>query len=352
MDVRLSPEQAALRHAATQVVDRLGVHGVAALDDHERAAKLDAAVAASGWRELRTATDDGTPWASAVEVALVAEELGRGLADAAFLGATLAAELRRRSGAPAAGGSETAVLRADLGELATDEGGHVPAGVLALDASSADAGLVLVGGAEGWIIGTVALDPPARAPSAGGVDLTRPVAPVRVAGTVTAVDGQTRPLGSDDVAAWQSLGLAVTSADLVGVMRGALALTTEYARQRRQYGTAIGSFQAVQHLLADAFVAMEGSRSITLHAAWAVDALPASEALAAASAAKAYCARAARMVCETAIQVHGGIGNTWECLAHVFLRRALLSSDVLGGIGPNLTRVLEARNIGVDDGLR
>ena len=102
MDVRLSPEQVALRHAATQVVDRLGVHGVAALDDHERAAKLDAAVAATGWRELRTATDDGTPWASAVEVALVAEELGRGLADASFLGATLAAELRRRTGAPTA----------------------------------------------------------------------------------------------------------------------------------------------------------------------------------------------------------------------------------------------------------
>ena len=135
-------------------------------------------------------------------------------------------------------------------------------------------------------------------------------------------------------------------------MRGALDLATDYARERRQYGAAIGSFQAVQHLLADALVAMEGSRSIALHAAWAVDALPAPEALAAASAAKAYCARAARSVCETAIQVHGGIGNTWECLAHVFLRRALLSSDVLGGVGPNLTRVLAARAIGADDGLR
>ena len=351
MDVRLSPEQVALRDAAAQVVDRLGVHGVAELDDRERAAKLDAAVAASGWRELRTATDDGTPWASAVEVALVAEELGRGLADAAFVGATLAAELRRRAGAPAAGGAETVALRADLGELATDEGGRVPAGALALDAGTAAAALVGIGGADGWTIGAVALDPPARR-STSGVDLTRPVASVAAPGTVAAIDGQASQLGSDDVAAWQSLGLAVTSADLVGVMRGALDLTTDYARARRQYGAAIGSFQAVQHLLADAFVAMEGSRSIALHAAWAVDALPAAEALAAASAAKAYCARAARTVCETAIQVHGGIGNTWDCLAHVFLRRALLSSDVLGGVGPNLARVLAARNIGVDDGLR
>ncbi len=352
MDVRLSPEQVALRDAAAQVVDRLGVDSVVELDDRERAAKLDAAVTASGWRELRTATDEGTPWASAVEVALVAEELGRGLADATFVGATLAAELRRRAGAPAAAGAETVALRADLEELATDEAGHVPPGALALDAGSAAAALVGIGGAHGWTIGAVALHPPSRAPSTGGLDLTRPVVALDAPGSVTAIDGQARQLGSDDVASWHSLGLAMTSADLVGVMRGALDLTTNYARTRRQYGASIGSFQAVQHLLADAFVAMEGSRSIALHAAWAVDALPATEALAAASASKAYCARAGRSVCETAIQVHGGIGNTWDCLAHVFLRRALLSSDVLGGVGPNLARVLAARNIGVVDGLR
>jgi len=352
MDVRLSPEQVALRHAAAQVVDRLGVHGVAALDDRERAGKLDAAVHASGWRELRTAMDDRTPWASAVEVALVAEELGRGLADAAFVGATLAAELRRRAGAPAAGGAETVALRADLRGLATVEGGHVPPGALALDAGTAAAALVGMGGADGWTIGVVALEPPVPAASTSGVDLTRPVASVEAPGTVAAIDGQAHSLSSEDMAAWQSLGLAMTSADLIGVMRGALDLTTDYARSRRQYGAPIGSFQAVQHLLADAFVAMEGSRSIALHAAWAVDALPAADALAAASASKAYCARAARTACETAIQVHGGIGNTWDCLAHVFLRRALLSSDVLGGIGPSLERVLAGRNIGVDDGLR
>ena len=105
-------------------------------------------------------------------------------------------------------------------------------------------------------------------------------------------------------------------------------------RPRRQYGRSIGSFQAVQHLLADAHVLTEGSRSVTLHAAWAVDALPAGRrAGRRRGLAKAYCARAARTVCETAIQVHGGIGNTWECLAHVYLRRALLSSELLGGAG-------------------
>ena len=166
------------------------------------------------------------------------------------------------------------------------------------------------------------------------------------------VPGQARALDAEDLVRWQSLGLAIACADLVGTMRGALALATDYARNRKQYGASIGSFQAVQHLLADGLVATEGSRSIALHAAWAVDALAPDDALAAASAAKAYCARAARAVCETSIQVHGGIGNTWECLAHVFLRRALCSIDVLGGVGENLQRVLAARDIGGDDGLR
>jgi hypothetical protein len=348
MDVRLSPDQVALRDAAIQVVDRLGVHGVAALDDEERATKLDAAVDASGWRELRTVSEDGsTPWASAVEVAVVAEELGRGLADVPFLGATLAAELRRLAGAPPATEPETVALRHDLAERAPIADGRVRAGALAPDALVAASALVPVCSDNGCLIATVGLEPPERS-----VDLTRPLAQVRSPGTAHLVEGQTRPLEPDDLSAWYSLGLAATSADLVGVMRGALDLTTDYARTRRQYGAAIGSFQAVQHLLADALVAMEGSRSIALHAAWAVDALPGPDALAAASAAKAYCARAARSVCETAIQVHGGIGNTWDCLAHVFLRRALLSTDVFGGVGPNLDRVLAARGIGDDDGLR
>ena len=135
-------------------------------------------------------------------------------------------------------------------------------------------------------------------------------------------------------------------------MRGAVDLARAYALQRHQYGAAIGSFQAVQHMLADAFVLTEGSRSVTLHAAWAVDALPARDALAAGAVAKAYCARAARDVCETSIQVHGGIGNTWECLAHVFLRRALLSADVCGDAPASLARVLAHHGIGGSDGLR
>ena len=158
MDVRLSPEQQALRDSAAQVVDRLGPRAVGELDDPERAAKLDAAVAASGWRELRTATDDGAPWASGVEVALVAEELGRGLADAPFLGPTLAAELRRLAGAPAGAGARDRRPRTrPVGARPAGPTARRPGGCVAVDAPRRDAALVLVPAAGGHTLGHVAL---------------------------------------------------------------------------------------------------------------------------------------------------------------------------------------------------
>jgi alkylation response protein AidB-like acyl-CoA dehydrogenase len=335
MDVRLSAEQVALRDAAASVADRLGPRAVADLDDAERSAKLDAAVAESGWRELRASGEDGLPWASAVEVALVAEELARGCADTALLGPVLAAELRRLSGAPEALGRETVALTPDLGALSAAVGPAV-----AVDAFGECTALALRSRPDGRY-DLVAVPAPERGV---GTDLTRPTAAIDIS-DARPVEGA----GSFDAAAldrWTALALAVTAADLMGVMRGAIDLTVGYAKERRQYGTPIAGFQAVQHLLADTLVHLEGTRSATLHAAWAVDALAPADALAAAASAKAYAARAALAVCETAIQVHGGIGNTWECLAHAHLRRALLSTDVAGGIGPNLDRVLRHAGIG------
>jgi alkylation response protein AidB-like acyl-CoA dehydrogenase len=176
----------------------------------------------------------------------------------------------------------------------------------------------------------------------GGSDLTRAVHEVAPGTAVTLVEGA-GALTADDITAWTALGLALTSADLVGVMRGVLDVTVEYAGQRNQFGVPVGSFQAVQHLLADARCLMEGSFSVALHASWAVDNLAPAEACAAGRVAKAYCARAARTVCETAVQVHGGIGNTWECVVHVFLRRALLSSEWFGDDGEQLRHLQRER---------
>jgi alkylation response protein AidB-like acyl-CoA dehydrogenase len=340
MDVRLSDEQVALRDAVAQVAGRLGPETVAGLDDAARVARLDDAVHASGWRELRVPEEGGEPLASGVEVCLVAEELARKLADISLLGPTLAAELRRRAGAPDATERETIVLGGDLTSLAVADEGRLPTGAAAIDAQGASYALALRRAEDAYALVRVSLPAPDV-----DVDLTRLI--VRLGGaTVSELEAQRAVIDDEALTAWLSLALAIVCADLVGTMRGDIELARDYAQQREQYGKHIGSFQAVQHLLADAHVSMEGSRSVALHAAWAADALEPAEALLAASVAKAYCARAARLVGETSIQVHGGIGNTWECLAHVYLRRALLSSDLFGGVDASLTRVLVGNGIG------
>jgi alkylation response protein AidB-like acyl-CoA dehydrogenase len=334
LDVRLSPEQTALRDSVRRVVADLGARAVGELDDEPRRDALDRAATAAGWRELRSAADPaGGPWASGVEVGLVAEALAAGAADVAFIGPTLAAELRRRAGAPSGSRTETILLTGDLSRLALE---GEPA--VAFDAHGASSALALAPHEGGWALTTTAID---RVGSR--VDLTR--ASGTPTGATSRVPGQRRLLDADDLARVRVLGLAAATADLLGTMDGAVRLAVGHATERRQYGRAVGSFQAVQHLLADAHALTEGARSAAVHAWWAVDSLPVAEAVAAASAAKAYTARSARSVCETAIQVHGGIGNTWECMAHVYLRRALTSIDLFGGIHAGLLAVLAHHGI-------
>ncbi len=287
MDVRLTVEQQQLRDAAAKLADDLGPGSVADLADSSRITRLDRQIDTTGWRSLRS---DG---ASGVEVAIVAEEFGRGLIDAPFLGPVLADDLARHvGGAP---------------------GSTIALDVRAIDARGFQRALRL----DGTTVSTVDLGDAGTA-----VDLTRSHA--QITGSPLALG----ELDSDAAQRWLALALATTSADLVGTARGAHTLACDYAKLREQYGKSIGSYQAVAHLLAESLALIEGSISILRHAAWAVDELSPAGAIRAGRFAKVYCARAARTVCETAIQVHGGIGNTWECLAHVFLRRALTSTQL------------------------
>jgi hypothetical protein len=288
MDVRLTAEQQQLRDAAAKLADDLGPGSVQDLADAERIARLDKQIQLAGWRSLRS--DE----ASGVEVAIVAEEFGRGLVDAPFLGPVLADDLARRVGDD---GSRSTV--AVNGHVVEARGYRRALTLDGTTVSAADVGAVR-----------------------DAVDLTRAMAGL---GESAAALGD---LDSDATRRWLALALATTSADLVGAARGAHTLACEYAKIREQYGKPIGSYQAVAHLLAESLALIEGSVSILRHAAWAVDELDPAEAVRAGRFAKVYCARAARTVCETAIQVHGGIGNTWECLAHVFLRRALTSTQL------------------------
>ena len=287
MDARLSTEQRELRDAAARLAGDLGPGSVRDLADADRIARLEKAVAATGWRALRS---DG---ASGVEVALVAEEFARGLVDVPFLGPVLAGDLR-----PGAAGD-------------------AQPWTISVRSEAIDARIQRVLAVRDGQILTARTG--AELP---GADRTRVsaevIGPLEVAGQ----------LSGEHAGRWLALALAVTSADMLGAARGAQALACEYARIRAQYGKTIGSYQAVAHPLAEGLALIEGSVSVLRHAAWAVDALAPPEAVRAAQIAKVYCARAALTICETSVQVHGGIGNTWECLAHVYLRRVLASAEL------------------------
>ena len=288
MDVRLTSEQQQLRDAAAKMADDLGPGAVQDLDEPGRIARLDKQIEMTGWRALRS---DG---ASGVEVAIVAEEFGRRLVDAPFLGPVLADDLARYVDADARGATVAADDRV-------------------IDARGARRALSLSGGR------ILAADVDAVRT---GADLTR--AEADMVGSPTTLG----EVSSDVAARWLALALVTTSADLVGIARGAHGVACDYAKMREQYGKTIGSYQAVAHLLAESLALIEGSVSVSRHAAWAVDELEPAEAIRAAQVAKVYCARATRTVWETAVQVHGGIGNTWECLVHVYLRRALTSTEL------------------------
>jgi alkylation response protein AidB-like acyl-CoA dehydrogenase len=118
-------------------------------------------------------------------------------------------------------------------------------------------------------------------------------------------------------------------AEMVGGMQRLLEITVEYAKTRKQFGRPIGGYQAVQHQCADMLVYTESSRSAAYFAAYAVnEGLP--EAAAAVSVAKAYASDAYREVGNRAIQVHGGMGFTWENDCHLYYRRAKASEIALG----------------------
>jgi alkylation response protein AidB-like acyl-CoA dehydrogenase len=346
MDTRATPEQAELRRTARRLARELGPRNVADLADRPRSARLAAAVRDAGWLELRRDGGEGDPLASGVEAAIIADALGEAVADVPFAGPILAADLARRAGARPIAGAVVA-FAPDLIDAAVVSGPATDTSIVAVDAAAHGdvAAYVLVPDSNRYRL-ALAL----AAGASDGADLTRSIRALPAGVPVRPVPDQSRPLTRDDLDAWAALGLALTCADLVGLMRGVLDVTVAYAKQRQQYGVAIGTFQAVQHLLAEARCLMEGAFSAALYPAWAVDQLRPDAARAAGRVAKAYCARAARTVCETAVQVHGGMGNTWDCIVHVHLRRALLSSQWFGDDGEQL-RQLERTRLGVTYGL-
>jgi alkylation response protein AidB-like acyl-CoA dehydrogenase len=156
------------------------------------------------------------------------------------------------------------------------------------------------------------------------MDLTRKLYVVEFSNTPAERIGDTTNL-------LQAFDLATTAlaAELVGGMQRTLDITVEYAKTRKQFGKPIGMFQAVQHQCADMYLETESARSAVYYAAWALEE-NAPDAAAAVSIAKMYASDAARTVGNRGIQIHGGMGFTWENDIHLYYRRAKASETAFG----------------------
>jgi alkylation response protein AidB-like acyl-CoA dehydrogenase len=176
------------------------------------------------------------------------------------------------------------------------------------------------------------------------MDRTRPV------GWIDA-DAPGRALGGADAVADLIDRAAVgTAAQLLGGAVAMLELATEYAKTREQFGRPIGAFQAVKHHCADMVVDVECMRSVLWWAAWSVQ-HGEPDASVAASSAKAWCADAGVRVIETALQVFGGIGFTWDHDAHLYLKRAQLDALTFGGARAHRDRLARLLTTRLPDGL-
>ncbi|HWI75397.1 MAG TPA: acyl-CoA dehydrogenase family protein [Baekduia sp.] len=280
---------------------------------------------ALGWPGIAIAEEHGGQGLGAVELAILAEELGYAVAASPFLSTVMAAE------AIGAGGT-AAQQAAWLPGLASGEitGALGNASGLVGDADAA-AVIVLVGD-----------DGVARVLPRADADVTvvDSIDPTRRAARVS---GEGEPL-ADSEAAVDRATIPV-AAELVGVAQRALELTLAYVKDRKQFDTPVGAYQAVSHKCAQMLKDTEGARSATYFAAWAADAEP--ERLPeAASLAKAAASDGGRDVTASAIQAHGGIGFTWEADVHWLYKRAQVDAALLGTSGKHrarLAKLLAAR---------
>jgi alkylation response protein AidB-like acyl-CoA dehydrogenase len=157
-----------------------------------------------------------------------------------------------------------------------------------------------------------------------GMDMTRKIYGIKFKDTPSEKIGDRSELSKA-----LDIATAALVAEMVGGMQRTLDITVEYAKMRKQFGKPIGMFQAVQHHCADMYLETESSRSAAYYAAWTLEENT-PEASTAVSIAKAYASDAGRTVGNRGIQVHGGMGFTWENDVHLFYRRAKASETAFG----------------------
>jgi len=278
-----------------------------------------------GWPGIFVADERGGQGLGIVELVILMEELGYALAPLPFLSGAAAGLALQAAGSDEQqdrwlAGIASGEVRATVGLASNGEARLVP------DAEGAEV-IVLLDREGGRLVeaAEAQVDPLAT------IDATRRFARVRADGG--------DPLPGDTSAALDGIVTAL-AAELTGISQRAMEMAVEYARDRKQFGRAIGSYQAVAHRCAQMLLETEGARSASYYAAWTADAEPESFP-AAASMAKAYASDAAWRVTASSLQVHGGIGFTWEHDLHFFLKRAKAGGLLYGSAGQHRERVAE-----------
>jgi alkylation response protein AidB-like acyl-CoA dehydrogenase len=368
MNFALTDEQVLLREAARGSLARFKTIEAArdALEDRAGLPDLWPTAVEAGWPGLLIGEPHGGAALGAFDALLVAEECGRVLASVPVLGVLPATAILDAAGdqsltAVAAGEQRPIYVPArppseledrwtvdqrsgfarGVAPSATVDGDQVTLdGSVAFvpDAPGADL-LVAVGVGAGGDPVAVAIDPAGEGVSLEAVtryDATRPLAQLSFVGA------RGRRLNVDAGAlerAWY-LAHALIAAESIGAAQTCLDVSVAYAKERFTFGRAIGSYQAVKHELTEVLRRLENARGLQYYAGWAGESQPGEFPLAA-SAARSAAGAALDFATRTMINVHGGIGATWEHDAPLFFRRAQLSRRLVGGTHDATDRVAE-----------
>jgi alkylation response protein AidB-like acyl-CoA dehydrogenase len=352
MDFSFSSDQQLLKNSARAFLDEhmKPAHARALWDDARGESEaLWKEMAQLGWLGLALPEDAGGSALGLVETAILQEELGRAACPSPYLATVLAAMAIDRFGTAAqkhrwlpAGAGGRARATVALHERALDVGAD------AVETRAEErGGKVALTGLKQFVPWAHVADVilvPARGPAGLAVYLLETAATGVAITPLTGMDPGTRlaqvGLEGAAVAAEAALpaealafvlehGAVGAAAEMLGAARRCLDMAVEYAKVREQFGQPIGSFQAIRHTCAEMLLQVENSHAATYYAAWAL-ASGADDGALAASVAKSYVNDAARAVCGSAIQVHGGIGFTWEYDLHLYFKRAKALEPLYG----------------------
>jgi alkylation response protein AidB-like acyl-CoA dehydrogenase len=371
VNLALSDEQTFLQEAARDALARVKTIDAArtALQDPSTLPDLWPTAVEAGWPGLLIADADGGADLDVFEAMLVAEACGRVLAPVPLLGvlpatAILQAAAHPQLAAVAAGELRPAYLparppseldarwtaepargmtRAAAPVVTGDGDGATVSGTVSFVPDVVGAQLLVVAGTRESDPThppvAITVDPAAAGVAiepVAGYDATRPLATV----TLTQAPGTELAVGADVLADAWYVAQSLIAADSLGAAQTCLERSVQYAKERFTFGRAIGSYQAIKHELVEVLRRTENARGLQYYAGWARASGP-DEFPLAASAARSAAGDALDFAARAMINVHGGIGATWEHDAPLFFRRAELSRRLLGGTRDATDRVAE-----------